>query len=164
MDGNRLTTIHETGQVIRYHANPKFNRLTQTNGDHTWGVVAIIFALHPDPSLNLIKAAHFHDAGELFAGDLSYPFKKAHPDIAELHAERERELAVEAGIPGMELPLESVDYLWLELADRLESFMFARLFRPEEAAEWLNLSQTHRILELAIFLECQTPIKEILYG
>lgn len=111
-----------TGQTVRYHTNPTMIRYLQTVADHAWGVVTILYLMHPDPSPALIKAAHFHDSGEKWAGDLAAPFKKNFPVFARQHAEIEHELAVSNGIPKVDLTVE--EELWLNFADKLESHIY----------------------------------------
>jgi 5'-deoxynucleotidase YfbR-like HD superfamily hydrolase len=123
-----LSVTHSSGQTVRYHANPQVSRFLQTDADHSWGVAAIIFKLHPNPSLNLIGFAIFHDSGEKWACDLSHPFKRAYPEIAKVHAEAEHELAKKHGIPQFELTDE--EKLWIKLADGLESYLYCRLMCP----------------------------------
>lgn len=119
-----IELILRTGQVVRYHANPEMIRFMQTDADHTWGVETILWMLHPNPSMSLMKAAHFHDCGELFAGDLLAPFKRAHPEIAAAHAEKEHELAANAGVP--QVVLTDEEKRWLSFADRYESFIYMK--------------------------------------
>lgn len=156
-----IETTYESGKVVRYHANPRFNTLNQTTADHQWGVAAIIISLHPSPPPYLVIKALFHDAGELFAGDLSYPFKRANPEIATAHAETEHRLASEAGIPGFDIELTDEEQKWLFLADRLESHLFAKLNRPEVAAGWAWKDQGNLIRNLAEELGCLNQVKEI---
>lgn len=123
-----MTTVavaHQAGQVVRYHTNPILWRFGQTNADHTHGVIMIILKLHPNPSRNLLAAATVHDSGERWAGDLSYPFKRANPEAAAQHAVTELRLAIENGIPQFEITLEEKQ--WLFFADKLESYLYVQL-------------------------------------
>jgi 5'-deoxynucleotidase YfbR-like HD superfamily hydrolase len=117
--------MHRTGQVVRYSCNPEMIVFMQTDADHAWGVVTQLLLLHPAPSVQLLGAAQFHDSGELFAGDLPSPFKRANPEIAAAHEEIEFKLAKAAGVPQFELSKE--DKQWLDFADRYESFLYMKL-------------------------------------
>jgi len=125
-----MRELHQTGQTIRWHINPVLARVTQTTADHSWGVAVIIIKLHPKPSMNLVKAALFHDSGEKKAGDLPYDFKRRFPEISKAHAQAEEVLASEAGVP--ELDLSPLEAQWLKFADRLEAYYFVRTFAPEQ--------------------------------
>lgn len=124
--------VMASGQVMRYHANITMNRMCQTNADHSWGVVSLILMLHPNPSLNLIRAAQFHDCGEIFVGDLPAPFKRAHPELAASHRAVEHQILERMGIPVPNLTMQEQD--WLDFADRLES----RLYMDAECLEDLR--------------------------
>jgi len=116
--------LYRSGMVQRYHSNPDFARFGQTNAAHQWGVVALIFALNPKPSIGLIKAAAFHDVGELVAGDLPQPFKAENPHIASLHRDAEHRHRDE--LTGFAWPeLTQTETAWLALCDRLEAYLFA---------------------------------------
>lgn len=117
-----LDKIWLTGRVQRYHTHPQLASRGQTNADHQWGVVSILLILHPNPSLSLIHAAHFHDAGEQACGDLPAHFKNREPDFSRNHAQLEREALYELGI--LSPALTPDDFLWLKFADRLESFLY----------------------------------------
>lgn len=132
-----VRTAHSTGQTVRYHTNPVMARLHQTDGEHSWGVAMIILKLHPNPSRNLLGMAIVHDSGEKWAGDMSYPFKRAYPEIAVLHAKAEVELARRHGIPDFKINLEEAK--WLRFADRLECHLYAEIFHPwvVKQPDWL---------------------------
>lgn len=124
----KLAAYH-AGQVTRYHTNPRIARLGQNNAEHQWGVAVIIDQLHPNPSVNLYRAAIRHDGGELGAGDLAYPFKRSNPDFAAEHERLERLEAIRIGLGMPELTPEEKD--WLAMADRLESILYVQLHRPD---------------------------------
>jgi hypothetical protein len=119
---------YHAGQVVRYHSNPRIARLGQSDGEHSWGVAIIIDQLHPDPSRDLLRAALRHDGGEMYAGDLSHPFKQANPEFAEQHRKIEAEAATAIGLRLPNLTPDEQD--WLALADRLESILYVKLHMP----------------------------------
>lgn len=125
-----LKEIYKTGKVMRYHANPTFNIYHQTDADHSWGCAALIFMLNPNPSVELIKAAIFHDSGEYWAGDLAHPFKAENPEIAEAHREVEFKLAKDNGVPQYSLTEE--EEKWLKFVDRLEALLFCKMYSERE--------------------------------
>jgi 5'-deoxynucleotidase len=127
-----LAQVYMAGGVQRYHTNPAMARLGQTNADHQGRCVQLLLALHPDPSVALIRAMAHHDLGERWAGDLPAPFKKAQPEIAAAHAEVEQEFA--AFVTGWNVfaGLTYEDKNWLRLVDGLEAWAFMRGHAPDQ--------------------------------
>jgi 5'-deoxynucleotidase len=108
-------------------------RLGQTTADHQGRCVQLLLALHPAPSVALIRAVAHHDLGERWAGDLPAPFKQAQPEIAAAHAEAEQEFAARAmGWPVLD-DLSREDLRWLALIDKLEACAFMRGHAPYQA-------------------------------
>jgi 5'-deoxynucleotidase YfbR-like HD superfamily hydrolase len=115
-------------RVRRFHSNQHLAHLGQTNADHAHGVASIIAMLHPAPSVELLKAALWHDAGERYAGDLPQPFKAEYPDIARQHSWAEDRLALRCA--PLKPTLTPEEQSWLKLADSLEAIFFAAFHRP----------------------------------
>jgi 5'-deoxynucleotidase len=128
-----LAQVYMAGGVQRYHTNPRMARLGQTNADHQGRCVHLLLALHPDPSVALIRAVALHDLGERWAGDLPAPFKKAQPEIAAAHAEAELEFAFRAMGWRVLDDLSRDDLRWLKLVDGLEAWAFMRGHAPGQA-------------------------------
>jgi 5'-deoxynucleotidase len=128
-----LAQVYMAGGVQRYHANPGMARLGQTNADHQGRCVQLLLALHPAPSVALIRAVAHHDVGERWAGDLPAPFKNAQPEIAAAHAEVEMEIAARAMGWRVLDDLSRQDRDWLTLIDGLEAFAFMRGHAPGQA-------------------------------
>lgn len=124
-----VAVAHASLQVVRYHTNNIMWRFGQTNADHSCGVIMILLKLNPDPSRNLLAQAAVHDAGEKWAGDLSYPFKRKNPEAAEHHRITELALAIEHDIP--QFPLTELEERWLHFADKLESYLYVNLVYPQ---------------------------------
>lgn len=133
-----LTQLYVSGSVQRYHTNPVLASTGQTNADHQGRCVQLLFALHPEPSIALIRAMATHDVGELIAGDLSGPFKRDNPEFAEEH--RAIEDAARRKITGWDDDLTDEDLRWMRMIDRLESLLWCILKAPHEyyrpAAKW----------------------------
>lgn len=153
-----VRTAHATGQTVRYHTNPIMSRFHQTDADHSWGVAMIILKLHPNPSRNLVAQAIVHDSGEKWAGDLSYPFKRRHPDIGKAHAEAEKALSILHEIPQFDLTEEEEQ--WLRFADRLECHLYAEIYSPWTANEASWIQTKEMIEEMAKALGINHPIFE----
>lgn len=60
--------IRQGGSVKRFHTWPTIGE--QTVAAHTWGVLALILAFEPKPSVALLRRAVFHDLAEYETGDI----------------------------------------------------------------------------------------------
>jgi hypothetical protein len=132
----RLEQIYTSGSVIRFHADPVLSRLAQTNADHQGRCVQLLMILHPNPSVELIRAVAFHDAAELITGDMRGPFKRAAPLIGELLEQAENQIRAEMGVDPFELT--ETDRAWLRTLDQLEPLAFVITHAPQVAdlPEW----------------------------
>ena len=72
---NRIVElISKNGNVKRYHTDRVIHH--ETIAHHSWGVAMFCIALSKDkPSLNLLKAALYHDLAEHVTGDVPAPAK-----------------------------------------------------------------------------------------
>jgi len=127
-----LKTIYRSGRVMRWHQNPDMVDTHQTNAAHQWGVAVFILEEHPNPSKELIRAALYHDTGELIVGDLSWTFKAAHPETAEAHRKLEKQARIDMGTDFELTPQETA---WLKWADRVEAYEWMMAHHPELADE-----------------------------
>ncbi|MCV2870654.1 HD domain-containing protein [Defluviimonas sp. WL0002] len=155
----KVNDLIRAGLVRRWHANPDLAWTGETNGHHQWTVAALIAALHPAPSANLLREALLHDVGEVMAGDLPYPFKQDNPEIARAHAaferaQRERLCAA--------WPLTIGETTWLELADRLAAHLWMLAHRPGLAVRDGWPEAREGILAIARKLFVQVDIEAIL--
>jgi len=60
---------YAASHVLRWHSNPTMNVHRQSNGNHVAGMLKLLFAFHPGPSVDLVRAILHHDDGELVTGD-----------------------------------------------------------------------------------------------
>ncbi|GAA6176916.1 hypothetical protein [Sulfitobacter pacificus] len=98
--------------------------------------------LHPDPSVELLRAALIHDDGEFAVGDMKAPSKDKFPVIAD--ALEELEYIARCEIWGH--CEEFHERQWLKFADRLDAYMWARHHAPHamggdgwpDAYDWLG--------------------------
>jgi 5'-deoxynucleotidase len=158
-----LAPLYLSASVQRYHHNPVMARTGQTNGDHQGRCVLLLLALHPGPSVALLRATATHDVGELVAGDLGLPFKRAAPDLARRHARVEKD-AREA-IFGDDLFLTEEDESWLRLVDRLESHCWCLHVLPQEYhrpnAGWLRAEPG--LFNMAAALGCEMQVRGLIH-
>lgn len=154
--------IYHSGSVRRYHANPWLAMLGQTNADHQGRVVQLILMLHPSPSIALLRAAAFHDAGEVVAGDLPGPFKRANVLLAELHHQAEAVALAEMGLAGIYDDLTVADAEWLQLVDRLEAWAHTATHAPQIAARRDWRAQRQEIAVAALRLGARADVLEFM--
>lgn len=121
-DSDRLKVAFVGGHVRRWHAA---DTTTEERVDsHTWGMLAIIHVLHPSPSVELLRAATFHDSpGELFSGDIPYGAKQAFPALGEADKAIGERAETALGVRQHLLPEEA---WWLSFADMAQAVLFCR--------------------------------------
>lgn len=118
-DNQSLTELYEASRLFRWHTHQL--PISQNLADHSYGVALIISIMHPNPSVNLLKAALWHDLHESRLGDWPFTAKEESPSLREFEKAYEQKFRMEMGI---EYKLEADEQLWLTFADRLESFYF----------------------------------------
>jgi 5'-deoxynucleotidase YfbR-like HD superfamily hydrolase len=111
----RVKAIREGGRVARFHTLPMPER--QSVAAHSWGVATLILALHPNPSINLIKAALWHDVAEGATGDVPASAKRRWPKINEAMLDAEADVEV---LVGLAVALTAEEATWLRCCDLLE--------------------------------------------
>lgn len=118
----RVRFLREAGVVMRHHAfgcpDP-----AQTVALHSWGALNLLLVLHPDPSLDLIKAVQWHDAPERFTGDIAAPAKWASPKLADALEELETRIHAYFGTAVSLTPDEAI---WLVAVDLLDLLLMAQ--------------------------------------
>jgi hypothetical protein len=132
-----LAPVWVAGEVRRWHANPALARSGQDNANHQGRCVQLLFLLNPTASPALIRAVAFHDVGEVFAGDLSAPFKRAHPAVAQAHAMIET--TARERLCGAEPWLTDEERAWLRLV-RVAAIYGCTLPEVERRAERLGIA------------------------
>lgn len=108
------------GTVKRFHTWPTIKE--QTVAAHTWGVLAILYAICK-PSSDLVRRAVFHDVVEYDTGDIPSTFKWAFPDVKILLDEVEKAIEERLGLDLPELSKEEQDLL--KFADLCEMLWWA---------------------------------------
>ena len=157
-----LAPLWLSGSVRRWHCNPALSNSHQTNADHQGRCVLLLLALHPDPSVALIRAVASHDVGEMMVGDLPGPFKRMVPGLAQQHADHEA--LVRQSIFGLEDELAPEDALWLQLLDQLDAHCWCltqNLTEYQRAASgWLDAET--RLEQRAKDLGCWDQVAQLL--
>ena len=111
------------GEVSRMHTVPHIGEYSVAS--HSYGVVSLILALHPQPSVALIQTALWHDAPEHYTGDVPAHAKWDFPEIAEAMDHAESAIEEEFNcIPLNEL--RPADIEWLKACDGFELWLWCR--------------------------------------
>jgi len=120
---------------MRWHTHPRMAGTGDRLDGHHARVAQIILQFHHDPSVDLLRAALTHDAGEMDVGDIPSGMKRDMPDVAERLARVE---AVSRDtIAGTFPDLSESDQTWLRWADRLDAYLFAQHMGMDmTATEW----------------------------
>jgi 5'-deoxynucleotidase YfbR-like HD superfamily hydrolase len=142
-----ISELLNAAYTRRFHT-VRDNTEVQTIGEHSFGVSLIICNLHPNPTVNLLKAAIYHDLAEKELGDIPGQAKWRFQDYDKAFLKAERVVNIEYGI---EVFLEPEEQLWLACADMLELYLYSiyrsGLVRAEPAIwsairgrvyEWFN--------------------------
>lgn len=113
----KIKAAREGGQVARFHALP--NIPPYNVAEHTYGVTSLLLLLHPNPSLNLIKAVHFHDLPERWLGDIPATAKWNNPELAVAYKLAEERVFNRLGFTEY-AKLTKTEQVWLNACDTLE--------------------------------------------
>lgn len=137
-----LRQIFNAGRVMRWHTNPELAHTNDRIDGHAGRVGRIILALHPSPSVALLRSALIHDDGEIAVGDMKAPLKDKFPDIAAALSDVEADHRIK--LWGHDPSMTIDDALWLRFADRLDAYMWAAVHHADlsedgwpDAYQWL---------------------------
>ena len=117
-------SVYPAGRVVRFHTIGG----TQTVADHSWGVVMLLFKLHPNPSIDLLKAAAYHDAPEQMTGDVPYPAKRGWGLLNTVLKNIEAEIHL---LLDTYVDLSIEEQCWLKAVDMLELVLYSQ-WKAEE--------------------------------
>lgn len=139
-----LLNIFRAGFVRRWHTNPDLAHTCDRIDGHSGRVARIILALHPDPSVALLRAALIHDDGESVVGDIPSSAKTDNWGLELKDLEDNARDCLWLGMPFIS-DFGETDARWLKFADRLDAYMWAAHHAPHvlggdgwpEAREWL---------------------------
>jgi 5'-deoxynucleotidase YfbR-like HD superfamily hydrolase len=115
---DRVLTARSGGKVKRFHV--EYTHREQTVGEHSWGVATLIVILNPLAKASLLRAALFHDVGEISSGDLPHWAKAAHEGLREASRNIEEAHLVSHGF-NYESELTAEELGWLRACDLLEA-------------------------------------------
>lgn len=124
------------GKVKRYHT---WNLIhSQDIGNHTYGVLQIARAVHPDISLEMMMAILDHDGPELRTGDLPYPTKR-YKDIGSQVTEIEQKFI--ATIPLSDLEFKILK--WADMAELLVYLLYELEMGNKTVKEFAKIALSH---------------------
>jgi hypothetical protein len=115
-----VQSTREAGQVVRYHAIPHSKQ--QNDAEHSWNALNLILLLHPNPSVELIKAVQWHDVAERWTGDMPSTAKDE-PGVRDWMHKLEGEVYRRLFPSSALLPEE---LRWLHGVDHVEAYLFCR--------------------------------------
>lgn len=113
---NIIKAARNGNAVKRWHTRRMLT--SDTVGEHTANVLAIIFALDSRPSRNLLQAALYHDIAEQWTGDIPATAKWRSPMLKQVCDALEDEMMLENSIQAP--TLENDEWLTLKWADMLD--------------------------------------------
>jgi len=117
---DRHDHIRRGGSVKRWHTTPVHSQ--QTVASHSWGVAALLVDIAGSAiSVNLLKAALYHDVAEYDTGDIPAQAKWGDVDLCKALTSMERGIEHELDI---QIPLTPEEEDLLKAADLLELMWF----------------------------------------
>jgi 5'-deoxynucleotidase YfbR-like HD superfamily hydrolase len=124
VDQYHAVIFREASHVERVHTIPHYG--SYTVGQHCYDMLSLLFVLHDNPSVRLIKAIMFHDLAERWTGDIPAPAKHAsnefHLDIIGL----EERIKNSIDIFKDDEMLTKEEQNWLITLDKLELLLWAK--------------------------------------
>lgn len=144
------------GLVKRYHTWPVLRE--QTVADHTWHVLRIYDKLFGLSSVDLVRAALYHDIGEVRTGDAPFPVKRDNPDLKAAYNRVEREHRVGLLTYDPEQLVSDDEIRKLKICDLVEMWEFGM----EETLMGNNLAVpiVDRTKRIALEM-CDNPVEKM---
>lgn len=115
----KLYLLRQAARVERMHTQPTTRQ--QTVGEHTFGVLALIDCIAPEMTMNIWRAALYHDAAEAITGDTPATAKWKYPGLAKSLDQIESTIALKHE---MVIPLADKEKDVLKFCDTMELTIF----------------------------------------
>jgi len=119
MNISRLQLFRAAARVERMHTVPPLYK--QTDGEHTFGVLALLDHVYPEAPLRLWRAALYHDVPETVNGDTPSPALHRHTMLRDGMLEADRQVNEQYA---MEIKLDTLEKRILKFCDRMELAIF----------------------------------------
>jgi 5'-deoxynucleotidase YfbR-like HD superfamily hydrolase len=116
-----VTKLREGSAVERAHTLPHHG--SYSVGKHSYDATMLLFALHPSPTMELVKAVMSHDLGERWCGDVPAPTKWSDGELAKRLGSLEKRCLAHLGY---DISLTAEDVQWLNAVDKLELLLWAK--------------------------------------
>ncbi len=116
-----VTKLREGSAVERVHTLPHHG--SYSVGKHSYDATMLLFALHPGPTMELVKAVMSHDLGERWTGDVPAPAKWSDGEFAKRVQKLEKRCLAHLGY---DISLTVEDVQWLNAVDKLELLLWSK--------------------------------------
>jgi 5'-deoxynucleotidase YfbR-like HD superfamily hydrolase len=116
---DRAKVLREAGAVERCHTIPHHG--SYSVGLHSFNAVNLLLCLHPNPSMDLVKALLWHDAPERWIGDTPATALWSSDAFNESYLALEHMCLDRAGLL---IQLTDEDERWLRAIDKLELLLW----------------------------------------
>jgi 5'-deoxynucleotidase YfbR-like HD superfamily hydrolase len=139
--------LRASGKVKRWHTVSVIGE--QTVDQHCAQCVSLLLLLHPDPSIDLIKAVLWHDSSEQRTGDMPAPIKRSHPDLRAAYHAAEMDVC-QAQVSDAFARLSDEDKRWVRTVDILEMALWAAdqyMLGNQHALVWLGRAEKYLTLD-----------------
>ena len=117
----RVKVLRESAYVERCHTIPHVG--SYTIAQHCYGALNLLLVLHPQPSLNLVKAVMWHDAHERYIGDTPASALWSDGEFAKLYDRLAKRIDRACGFT---IELTAMDRIWLHAVDKIELLLWAK--------------------------------------
>jgi hypothetical protein len=141
----QVQATREGGRVQRCHVVD--HKGLYDVAQHTYGALNLLLLLHPEPSLQLIKAVQWHDVAERWTGDVPATAKWMNPRLREALKLLEEPLMKRFGLH-QDLTLQEKE--WLAAVDILELWLWSREHQDEMHPRQMMQSCVKAISELHV--------------
>jgi len=115
----RALRFREGGHVERAHTVPHHGSYSVAT--HSWHAAGLLLALHPDPSVALIKAVLLHDVQERWTGDMPRHTGRL---FLDMRADFRAATVVAQMVLGIAIDLTAEERQWLHAIDGLEFLLW----------------------------------------
>jgi hypothetical protein len=117
---DRLRAQREGGKVTRAHTAGGYHGHYDI-AQHSFNMLLLLYELHPNPSVNLIKAISYHDLAERYTGDLPAPALLEFPEVRSSLKKIE---SVVAESMGLNVEITAEDKAWVASLDKVEHWLW----------------------------------------
>lgn len=125
MNVDEILSLRASGYTKRWHTLQHLGQ-AQTVAEHSAQALSLLLLLHPNPSMDLVKAVLWHDSAERVVGDVPAPVRRKNALLSSVYEQAEEQFfhdeAPTAADALDELDLD--DRAWLKAVDVLELLLW----------------------------------------